>query len=98
MDQGRIVRVAFHTAHVEGGHVRLVQWCILPEALWQVRIGQERHPKGDQVSLAAGNCFVPALKVITAVQYERPFENFAQGRPNPCLGWHEPGPSSDGLD
>lgn len=89
IDQGRIVRVAFRTAHVEGGHVRLVKRRIPPEALWQVRIGQEWHSEGDKVGLAAGNRFVPAVEVIATVQYERPFKNSAQGRPKPCLGWHE---------
>lgn len=98
MGQSRIVRVAFRTAHIEGGHVRLVQRGILPEALWQVRIGQEWHSEGDQVGLAPGNGFIPAVEAIATVQYKRPFEYFAQDRPKPCLGWHEPRPTSDWFD
>ena len=79
--QRRIIDVAFGLARIERGLIRRIERRLPGVAQRQIRIGQERHPEGDQVGGATRDRGVGRMRVIAAVENERALEALAQDRP-----------------
>ncbi|BAS72169.1 Os01g0369950, partial [Oryza sativa Japonica Group] len=68
----RVVRVAHHRIRgIERAPVILVQTCLPPEPLRQVRVGQEQPPVRHQVGVAVGDRLVAFVPVVPTVHHER---------------------------
>ena len=69
---GRVVRVALPAGGVIGFRIGLGQRIIVPVAINQIRVCDERNAERDRIGLAGLDSLAPALLVVTAISDDGP--------------------------